>query len=155
RLSDRVFSTDLLNGDREARRSSSYVQNLTNELAQESFLNQMLYVDSKTWLPDDLLLKADKMTMANSVELRVPLLDHAVLEFAASLPGTFKVDGGETKRLLKAAFAQALPSEILSRKKAGFPIPYGKWLAGPLWACARDILQSTGGFVRQILDARS
>ena len=61
----------------------------------------MLYLDTKTWLPDDLLVKADKMTMGNSIELRVPLVDHVVLEFAASLPPQFKVSGRETKRLLK------------------------------------------------------
>ena len=61
----------------------------------------MLYIDTKTWLPDDLLIKADKMTMANSVELRVPLLDHRLLEFAASLPSSFKLNGFTTKYILK------------------------------------------------------
>ena len=63
----------------------------------------MLYIDTKTWLPDDLLIKADKMTMANSVELRVPLLDHQVLEFAASLPPSFKLNGFSLKYILKKA----------------------------------------------------
>ena len=71
----------------------------------------MLYVDSKRGLPDDLLIKADKITMANSLELRVPLLDHVVMEFAASLPAEFKVRGSETKRVLNAAFAKVLPEK--------------------------------------------
>lgn len=91
-------------------------------------LHQLLYVDTKTWLPDDLLVKADKMTMAASVELRVPLLDFRVLEFAASLPSHFKVQGWTTKRILKAALRDSVPAAILGRKKAGFPIPYDRWL---------------------------
>jgi asparagine synthase (glutamine-hydrolysing) len=107
-----------------------------------NLLDQMLYVDTKTWLPDDLLVKADKMTMANSVELRVPLLDHVVLEFAASLPPDFKVCGSQTKRVLKAAFAKLLPEEILNRKKAGFPVPYEGWLRNSLKGQVEDILLS-------------
>jgi asparagine synthase (glutamine-hydrolysing) len=102
----------------------------------------MLYADTKTWLPDDLLIKADKITMANSLELRVPLLDHVVLEFAASLPAEFKVCGRQTKRALKAAFAKALPQEILTRKKAGFPVPYENWLRGELKGKVEDVLLS-------------
>lgn len=101
-----------------------YFQNSSNTDA----LSTMLYVDTMTWLPDDLLVKADKMTMANSVELRVPFLDHKVLEFAASLPPHFKVRGWTTKYLAKKALASRVPSEILERRKAGFPVPYESWL---------------------------
>jgi asparagine synthase (glutamine-hydrolysing) len=94
----------------------------------ESVLDQMLYIDTKTWLPDDLLVKADKMTMANSIELRVPLLDHKVLEFAASLPAEYKLRRFTTKYILKKALANKIPKEILDRKKAGFPVPYEGWL---------------------------
>ena len=91
-------------------------------------VNKMLYVDTKTSLPDDLLLKADKMTMANSIELRVPLLDHKLLEFAAALPENFKVRGFTTKYIVKRALRKRVPKEILHRKKAGFPVPYASWL---------------------------
>ena len=94
----------------------------------QGVLDQMLYIDTKTWLPDDLLIKADKMTMANSVELRVPLLDHKVLEFAASLPSHYKVKGLTTKRILKDTLSKRVPQRILERKKVGFPVPYGSWL---------------------------
>jgi len=120
-----------------------YVARLLEPAKGESLLNQMLYVDAKTWLPDDLLLKADKMTMANSLELRVPLLDHQVLEFAASLPPEFKVRGKDTKCVLKAAFGRVLPKEILTRKKAGFPVPYHSWMRNGLAERTRDILLST------------
>jgi asparagine synthase (glutamine-hydrolysing) len=105
-------------------------------------LNQMLYVDTKTWLPDDLLVKADKMTMATSVELRVPLLDFQVLEYAASLSQDFKVRGWSTKRVLKEALKDSVPREILERKKTGFPVPYEKWLRTELKDYVHDTLLS-------------
>jgi asparagine synthase (glutamine-hydrolysing) len=122
--------------------AAEFVGQLTAMVKDEPLLNQMLYVDSKTWLPDDLLVKADKITMANSLELRVPLLDHKVLEFAASLPPDFKVRGKETKRILKATFAKSLPEEILKRKKAGFPVPYESWLRGGLKEQVEGVLLS-------------
>jgi asparagine synthase (glutamine-hydrolysing) len=118
------------------------IADLLKPAANWGLLDQMLYVDTKTWLPDDLLVKADKMTMANSVELRVPLLDHVVMEFAASLPPHFKVGAGDTKRVLKATFAKLLPKEVLKRKKAGFPVPYGMWLRNGLKDRVGDILLS-------------
>ncbi len=105
-----------------------------------SVLDHMLYVDTKTWLPDELLLKADKMTMATSTELRVPLLDSRVLEFAASLPSEFKVRNWSTKRVLRAALRDAVPPEILRRKKAGFPVPYASWLKSELKGFVSDVL---------------
>jgi asparagine synthase (glutamine-hydrolysing) len=103
-------------------------------------LEKMLYVDTKTWLPDDLLIKADKITMANSVELRVPFLDHRVLEFAASLPSSHKIYRGESKYVLKRAIADRVPKEILERPKTGFPVPYATWLRKDLKSFAWDIL---------------
>ena len=103
-------------------------------------LDKMLYIDTKTWLADDLLLKADKITMANSIELRVPLLDHKVLEYAASLPTDFKLRGLTTKYILKRAFTGRVPQEIINRKKTGFPVPYDHWLSNELKGYVRDVL---------------
>jgi asparagine synthase (glutamine-hydrolysing) len=108
--------------------SDSPTRCLFEHVGSQSDLNQMLYVDTKSWLPDDLLVKADKMTMATSVELRVPLLDYQVLEFASSLPEDFKVRGWSTKRILKEALRESIPKEIIKRKKTGFPVPYDLWL---------------------------
>ena len=108
--------------------------------AVRGVLNKMLYADTKTSLPDDLLLKADKMTMANSLELRVPFLDHEFLEFAASLPENFKVRGFGTKFIAKAALRKRVPREILRRKKVGFPVPYDAWMRNELKDWVRDIL---------------
>ena len=112
----------------------------------------MLYVDTKTWLPDDLLLKADKMTMANSIELRVPFLDHKVLEFAASLPGNYKVRGFTTKYILKKLLNGRVPQEILERKKVGFPVPYNSWLRTDLKDWVRDLLLDRETLARGYFD---
>ncbi len=106
----------------------------------KDLLSRMLYVDTKTWLPGDLLLKADKITMANSLELRVPLLDHKVLEFAAALPGNFKVRGFTTKYIMKKALGGLVPKEILNRRKTGFPVPYAHWLRTDLKDWVHQIL---------------
>jgi asparagine synthase (glutamine-hydrolysing) len=108
--------------------------------AGTSTLNKMLYVDTKTALPDDLLLKADKMTMANSIELRVPLLDHKLLEFAATFPDNFKVRGITTKYIAKRTLGNLIPREILERKKVGFPVPFGAWMRTELKDMVQDVL---------------
>jgi asparagine synthase (glutamine-hydrolysing) len=120
-------------------------------------VNRMLYVDTRTSLPDDLLLKADKMTMANSIELRVPLLDHKLLEFAAALPENFKVHNFTTKYLAKVALKDRLPKEIIERKKVGFPVPYDTWMRTELKDWVHDILLdresiSRGYFNRQCIE---
>ena len=103
-------------------------------------LSKMLNLDTKTWLPDDLLVKADKMTMANSIELRVPFLDHKVLEFAAGLPTNFKLRRFTGKYIAKKALHERIPSAIVNRKKAGFPVPYESWMRNDLRPWVRQIL---------------
>jgi len=113
---------------------------LAENVPSKDVLGRMLYIDAMTWLPDDLLVKADKMTMANSVELRVPLLDHQVLEFAASLPSRYKLHGFTTKFILKDTLKDFVPEEIIKRKKTGFPVPYQRWLRNDLKSSIKDIL---------------
>lgn len=103
-------------------------------------LDQMLYVDAKVWLPDDILIKADKMTMANGLELRVPFLDHKLVEFAATLPNASKIHGKGGKTLLRSAMRGVLPDAIIDRPKKGFPIPIGSWLRTSLRQFTRDQL---------------
>jgi asparagine synthase (glutamine-hydrolysing) len=135
----RVYSAEFAKSiDRE--RSLEPVRALQEHMRGKNALQAMLYIDTKTWLPDDLLIKADKMTMANSIELRVPLLDHKVLEFAASLPSHMKLNGFSTKYILKKALADKIPREIRERKKAGFPVPYNSWLRNELRDTVRDVL---------------
>jgi asparagine synthase (glutamine-hydrolysing) len=116
------------------------VRRLQANVYGQNTLDAMLYIDTKTWLPDDLLIKADKMTMANSLELRVPLLDHKVLEFAASLPTRLKVNGFTTKYLAKKALERRIPKRILNRRKVGFPVPYESWLRKDLRGFVNDVL---------------
>lgn len=103
-------------------------------------VSRMLYVDTKLWLPDDLLARGDKMSMAASLEARVPLLDHRLVEFAATLPPDFKVRGFERKYLLKKVAREWLPAPILSRRKQGFPMPMGRWLRGEARDFCHDLL---------------
>ncbi|HEV8191489.1 MAG TPA: asparagine synthase (glutamine-hydrolyzing) [Ktedonobacterales bacterium] len=94
---------------------------------QRDDLSSMLYLDTKIWLPDNLLMKADKMTMAASLEARIPLLDYQLIEYAASIPSNVKIKLFRPKYLFKRAFADFLPEAILTRKKMGFNVPTGTW----------------------------
>ena len=125
-----------------ARFTGHLFAEVQGQFENQPVLNQMLYVDTKTWLPDDLLIKADKMTMANSLELRVPLLDHGLLEFAAGLPPNYKVRGWNTKRILKAAFKGIIPDAIIHRRKTGLPVPLRRWMRGDLASYVREVLLS-------------
>ena len=97
---------------------------------QRDDLSSMLYLDTKIWLPDNLLMKGDKMTMAASLEARIPLLDYQLIECAASIPSNIKIKPFKAKYLLKRAFADFLPEPILTRKKMGFNVPTGIWFQG-------------------------
>jgi len=121
-------------------RSINVTEHYMSRAVDYNILNKMLYVDTKTWLPDDLLIKADRMTMANSVELRVPFLDHKVLEFAAGLPRSQKIRRWTMKYLAKQALRRRVPEAILQRPKAGFPVPYRSWLQTILHDWISEIL---------------
>jgi asparagine synthase (glutamine-hydrolysing) len=94
-----------------------------------TLLDQLLYVDTKTYL-HELLMKQDQMSMAESIESRVPFLDHELVQFASRLPQRLKLRGLTTKYVLRQAMKDRLPAEILSRKKMGFPVPIGAWFGG-------------------------
>ena len=94
---------------------------------QRDDLSSMLYLDTKIWLPDNLLMKGDKMTMAASLEARMPLLDYQLTEYAASIPSKDKIRPFKAKYLFKRAYADFLPETILTRKKMGFNVPTGTW----------------------------
>lgn len=106
-------------------------------------VDRMLYVDSKLWLVDYLLLRGDKLTMANSLEARVPLLDHKLVEFAGQLPANLKLNGSTRKYLLKQVARRLLPAQIIDRKKQGFPIPIERWLRREAAPMMRDLLSES------------
>jgi asparagine synthase (glutamine-hydrolysing) len=95
-------------------------------------LNQMSFMDLMITLPDTFLEKVDRATMATSLEVRVPFLDHDLVDFAIGLPGDRKAPRGERKALLKAALAGIVPDEVLHGPKSGLTVPYARWLDGPL-----------------------
>lgn len=99
-----------------------------------------LWFDQKYFLADDILTKSDRMSMAHSVEVRPPFLDHRLVEFAAKLPASFKIRGTQQKFILKELMKDKLPTEILKRKKIGFDIPAHEWLRGPLRSLLIDAL---------------
>jgi asparagine synthase (glutamine-hydrolysing) len=110
------------------------------ESGTEDLLEQLLYVDINSYLPEDLLVKMDIATMANSLEARVPLLDHEFMEFVASIPSHLKLKGLTSKFILKKAFSNMLPETILNRKKMGFGIPASKWFRKELKEYIYEIL---------------
>ncbi len=104
------------------------------------FVDATLDVDVNSYLPDDLLVKVDIASMAFGLEARAPFLDHELMEFAASLPSSFKLKGQSKKHLLKRALRPLLPAAILDRPKMGFGVPIDAWFRTDLKAFAHDLL---------------
>jgi len=137
-------------GDPSLREPDGFDRILEDESADDDLL-RLLRVDWQTQLAEDLLLLTDKMTMAESLECRVPFLDHHFVEMAASIPKAVKRPGGELKHILKQALKPHLPDSILYRKKRGFGAPVGSWFKGqlrPLRAqlLSREVVESRGVF---------
>lgn len=136
----------LYHEDFQAGRNGASPFNLMREYfaraATQDALNRQLYVDIKTYLCDDILVKVDRMSMAVSLEARVPFLDHRVVEFSARLPGDLKQQQTKTKIILKEALADLLPPQILKRGKEGFSIPIKSWLKKELRPLMTDLLSA-------------
>jgi len=105
---------------------------LSDEGQGEDFLDRLMYLDIKTWLPNDVLLKNDKMTMAHSLEARVPFLDHKFAEFAMTIPNKLKLKGLSEKHILRKSMKGLIPKSIIKRKKHGFTVPIAKWMQNGL-----------------------
>jgi asparagine synthase (glutamine-hydrolysing) len=123
----------------------SVMQTYFDRCADWDPLSRIQYVDIKTYLVDDILTKVDRASMAHSLEVRVPLLDHEVMEYAASIPASYKLRGGEGKYIFKKVLAQVLPAEVLQRPKMGFSIPLAQWFRREL----------KPNFEREVLTKRS
>jgi asparagine synthase (glutamine-hydrolysing) len=111
-------------------------------------INRLVDWMSTFYLPNDMLVKVDRMTMAHSLEARCPLLDHELLEFAARIPPTLKLRGWTTKYILKRTLEQFLPRDVIQRPKHGFEAPLRIWFRGNLAEVAEDVLLSTSSLSR-------
>jgi asparagine synthase (glutamine-hydrolysing) len=120
--------------------------------AVPNFLDRMAVIDLLTYLPDDILTKVDRATMAVSLEGRCPILDHRIVEFALRLPRKHKIAGAKTKVILKDVLARHLPSTLFERTKQGFESPIAVWLRGPLKDWAEDLLNWTAIRADELLD---
>ncbi|MRH44793.1 asparagine synthase (glutamine-hydrolyzing) [Aquibacillus halophilus] len=152
-LKDRYIGNAKMFEDQEKKQilkkyhSNLTYQQLTEELYQNVSeyhpVNQMQYIDIHTWLRGDILLKADKMTMANSLELRVPFLDKEVFQVASQIPVNLKIANGTTKSILREAARGIVPDHVLDRKKLGFPVPIRHWLKKELYSWAKTLIQES------------
>jgi asparagine synthase (glutamine-hydrolysing) len=130
-----AFNAAVLESNPEGLFSEVFGQSETEE-----WVDTMLDADVNLYLPEDLLVKVDRATMAHSLEARSPFLDHVFMEFVASLPSRLKLAGGQQKRVLKAALQDVLPKSVLERPKMGFCVPLARWFREELREMAHDIL---------------
>jgi asparagine synthase (glutamine-hydrolysing) len=117
-------------------------------------VSRQMRLDLETYLPEDVLTKVDRMSMAHSIESRVPLLDHPLVEFAVRLPLDLKIRDGRRKWLLRQVAARVLPADVLARRKQGFAVPLGAWFRGDLRDACQDLLGSARARQRGLFDAR-
>jgi len=125
------------------RGSSDSSYDIYWQSAQEAGDQMLLAIDMQTYLTDDILTKVDRMSMAHSLEVRSPFLDHTLVEFMAKVPRHEKFTLFDRKRLLKNVARRYLPEEIVNRPKKGFSIPLGEWLRGPLRPWLEEVLLSS------------
>ncbi len=123
--------------------------------AARDYASTLQYVDVRCYLPEDILTKVDKTSMLVSLETRVPLLDHVLMEFVATMPTALKFNEGAGKAILKRAMADELPSEILTRRKMGFGLPLAAWLRRELSDYVRDVLEARQTRERGLLEPRA
>jgi asparagine synthase (glutamine-hydrolysing) len=136
---DRLLRPDI-EDELRCYHSHRALEQLLDSVEAKDPISRLLYVDTKMWLPDYLLVRGDKLTMAASLEARVPFLDHNLVQFAARLPSKLKLRAGVSKFLLKKATKAWLPPEIINRRKKGFPVPVPVWLRSSARSMMRDLL---------------
>ena len=117
-----------------------FFENSPKSISSKDSSSRMMYWDSISYLPDDILCKVDRAAMGNSLETRVPFLDHRIAELAQKIPSHMKIQNGIGKSILRNILYKYVPKELIERPKAGFGIPLGLWLRGPLKNWVEDLL---------------
>ena len=144
RLNKESLYTD---GFRQQLKDEDWVTRCFHKLAAKvgtaNSLDRLLYLDSKTYLPGDIMTKVDRMSMAVSLEARAPLLDHKLIDFVTQIPASMKLAGDETKHILKRAVSDLVPKEILNRPKQGFGVPVQEWINQQLRGRMHEILSDS------------
>jgi asparagine synthase (glutamine-hydrolysing) len=135
-----LYTSDFRGALRGDSQMSSFFNELSDKVKTRTSLDSLLYIDSKTYLPGDILTKVDRASMAVSLEARVPLLDHKLIEFVTRIPAGMKMAGLETKHVFKQAISDLIPAEILNRPKQGFGVPIEQWINRQLRNRIRDTL---------------
>jgi asparagine synthase (glutamine-hydrolysing) len=151
---ENLFAPDLL-AQIDRAHPARVIENYLEKVRDRSPLKRMLYADLKVWLPDNLLLRGDLMTMAASIEERGPFLDQQVVEMAARIPTRLLTRGFRTKALLKDALRPYVPKEALFRRKVGFRMPISEWFKKPMRSLVSDLLLSPQAAARGYFNARS
>jgi asparagine synthase (glutamine-hydrolysing) len=145
----------LVTGDARRHRAAAPAERfreLVRRARTSDYVTALQYIDVHTYLPDDILAKVDHMSMLVSLETRVPLLDHVLLEYVATMPSRLKLVDGVGKAILKRTMADRVPPEILDRRKMGFGVPLDTWFRSGLADYARDVLLDRRTRERGILD---
>jgi asparagine synthase (glutamine-hydrolysing) len=162
-LKGHLYSREI-RGIIEKEQTRKYYFSRANESPNKDVFSQILFVDLTSYLPEDLLIKVDIASMANSLEVRSPFLDHKFVEFAATIPNSLKLRNSESKYILKKAFSKLLPKEIIEREKMGFSIPINKWFRQDLRPLAYETLLNNNyeikalfnrKFIKYMLDSHS
>ncbi len=136
------------------RAEHDFAESVFNRHPADSVIDKLLYWDSKVYLPDDLLTKVDRMSMTHSLEVRVPFLDHKVVELACSIPNSLKFKQRTTKYILKQAMKDLLPPRILKQRKQGFSIPLQTWFSRELYPLAKSFLTGSNSLSRRYFNPR-
>ncbi len=153
----KLFTPDFQNNLNDYN-SIGVLEHYYNRAGTEDQLSRIQYVDIKTYLPDDILAKVDRASMAVSLEVRAPLLDHKLMERAATVPSSLKLHGKTGKYIFKKAIASQVPSEVLKRRKQGFAVPLNRWFRKELRELTQETLFGTDdgildrGFLKRIWD---
>jgi len=131
---------------------ATQTRTLYHEADSDEHLDKVLYTDLKSYLPGDILVKVDRMSMANSLETRAPLLDYRIVELAASMPAHLKLHGQKSKVILRQALAPLLPPDVFNRPKRGFDVPLATWLRRDLKSLAESLLFNSRGGLAELFD---